>query len=62
MTNTMIIFTESVRLMDEGVLKGTGEFVKMVKADGEEDVQIMIHLGGTANTITVNSWEEIFRD
>ena len=36
MTNAMIIFTESVRLMEEGILKGTGEFVKMVRADGEE--------------------------
>lgn len=27
MTNAMIILNESVRLMEEGVLKGTGEFV-----------------------------------
>lgn len=36
MTNTMIIFTESVRLMEEGTLKGTGEIVTMVTADGTE--------------------------
>ena len=31
MTNAMIILNESVRLMEEGKLKGTGETVKIIK-------------------------------
>ena len=34
MTNAMIILNESVRLMEEGVLKGTGEFVEIENEDG----------------------------
>lgn len=34
MTNTMIIMNESVRLMNEGVLDGTGEFVTVESSDG----------------------------
>lgn len=34
MTNAMIILDESVRLMDEGVLKGTGEYVTVENKDG----------------------------
>ena len=34
MTNAMIILNESVRLMEEGTLKGTGKFVEVENADG----------------------------
>lgn len=34
MTNAAIIFGESVRLMNEGVLSGTGRFVEVENADG----------------------------
>lgn len=34
MTNEMIILNESVRLMEEGVLKGTGQFVEIENEDG----------------------------
>lgn len=34
MTNAMIILMESVRLMDEGKLKGTGEFIEVQNDDG----------------------------
>ena len=34
MTNAMIIFNESVRLMENGILKGTWEFVTVEEADG----------------------------
>ena len=34
MTNAMIILNESVRLMKQGVLKGTGEFVEIKNDDG----------------------------
>ena len=34
MTNAMIILNESVRLMEEGVLKGTGRFVEIENEDG----------------------------
>lgn len=36
MTNAMIILDESVRLMGEGVLAGTGEFITVQNADGTE--------------------------
>ena len=53
MTNAMIIMHESVRLMEEGVLKGTGEFVKVENADGtttELEMPEAIH--------TFNGWKE----
>lgn len=34
MTNAMIILHESVKLMDEGVLQGTGEYITVENADG----------------------------
>ena len=34
MTNAMIIMNESIRLMEEGVLKGSGEFVTVENEDG----------------------------
>lgn len=34
MTNAMIILNESVRLMEEGVIKGTGEFITVENSDG----------------------------
>lgn len=37
MTNAMIILNESVKLLEKGVLKGTGEKIKMViERDGKE--------------------------
>lgn len=36
MTNAMIILNESVRLMEEGVLQGTGEIIKVENTDGAE--------------------------
>ena len=35
MTNAMIIFNESLRLMEEGILKGSGEFVQVENENGE---------------------------
>lgn len=35
MTNNQIIFEESIRLMNEGKLRGTGEFVTVTNTDGE---------------------------
>ena len=34
MTNAMIIMNESIRLMEEGILKGSGEFVTVENEDG----------------------------
>lgn len=34
MTNAMIIMNESIRLMEEGVLNGSGEFVEVENEDG----------------------------
>ena len=53
MTNAMIILHESVKLMNEGVLKGTGEFIEVENADGSKTKLEMpepIH--------TFNGWKE----
>lgn len=53
MTNSMIILSESVRLMEEGKLKSSGKFVKITDADGSEktlEMPIEIH--------TFNGWKE----
>lgn len=53
MTNAMIILTESVRLMKDGVLKGTGEFITVENEDGtktELELPEEIH--------TFNGWKE----
>ena len=53
MTNAMIIMNESIRLMKEGVIKGTGEFIEVENADGTKEKLEMpepIH--------TFNGWKE----
>ena len=53
MTNEMIIFNERVRLMEEGVLKGTGKIAVIENADGttiECEIPEEIH--------TFNGWKE----
>lgn len=53
MTNAMIILNESVRLMEEGVLKGTGKFITIENEDGtttELEMPEEIH--------TFNGWKE----
>ena len=37
MTNELIIMNESIRLMKEGVIKGTGNFIEVEKADGTKE-------------------------
>ncbi len=54
MTNAMIILNESVRLMEEGVLKGTGEFITIENEDGtkrELEMPEPIH--------TFQKWKEL---
>ncbi len=36
MTNAMIILNESVKLMESGVIKGTGQFVEVEDEDGNK--------------------------
>lgn len=53
MTNARIIFNESVRLMEEGTLKGTGEFINVEFDDGTTatvEMPVEIH--------TFNGWKE----
>lgn len=41
MTNEMIIFNESIRLMKEGMLEGTGEFLTFKYDDGHtEEIEV----------------------
>lgn len=53
MTNAMIIFNESVRLMQAGVLKGTEEFVDIETADGVMRVEIPEEIH------TFNGWKSL---
>ena len=53
MTNAMIILNESVKLMEQGLLKGTGEFVTVEDSEGNKTQLEMpegIH--------TFNGWKE----
>lgn len=53
MTNAMIILMESVRLMDEGKLRGTGQFIEVQNDDGttkQLELPEEIH--------TFNGWKE----
>ena len=40
MTNAMIILMESVKLMEEGKLNGTGNFVEVETQDGKKQLEI----------------------
>lgn len=52
MTNAMIIFNESTRLMNEGKLRGTGRFVEVETADGK----MMMEMPEEIHTF--NGWKE----
>lgn len=39
MTNTMIILNESIRLMNDGILSGTGKFIEIENEDGTKTQQ-----------------------
>ena len=53
MTNAQIILNESIRLMEEGILKGTGQFVQIETADGIQEIELPedIH--------TFNGWKQL---
>lgn len=40
MTNQEIIFQESIKLMKNGILKGTGEFVTIQDEQGKRDIEL----------------------
>ena len=40
MTNAMIILMESIKLMEEGKLNGTGNFVEVETQDGKKQLEI----------------------
>ena len=54
MTNAKIIFNESVRLMEDGILKGTGEFVTVENEDGTK-----IQLEMPEPIHTFNGWKQL---
>lgn len=53
MTNATIILNESLRLMEEGVIKGSGQFAEIETADGEKKT---IELPEEIHTF--NGWKE----
>lgn len=52
MTNEQIIFNERVKLMKDGVLKGTGEFIELEFEDGVETIEIPEEIH------TFNGWKQ----
>lgn len=52
MTNEAIIFNEAMRLMEQGIIKGSGEFAEIEFADGKKTVELpeAIH--------TFNGWKQ----
>ena len=53
MTNAAIIFDESIRLMNGGILKGTGRFLDVVNEDGStEKLEIPEEIH------TFNAWKQ----
>ena len=53
MTNEMIILHESIRLMNEGLLNGSGQYGKMIDGDGNENT---IELPEEIHTF--NGWKQ----
>ena len=53
MTNAQIILNESIRLMNDGILKGSGQFVQMETVDGIQEIELpeAIH--------TFNGWKQL---
>lgn len=58
--NIQDIFAE-LKEMGIDVYESNSEYIIAGYADGEQDVQIMLQIGGTARTIKITSWEEIYR-
>ena len=54
MTNAMIIMNESIRLMEEGVIRGCGQFVEVEKEDGTKE---MLELPEEIHTF--NGWKAL---
>lgn len=52
MTNEKIILNESLRLMEDGVLKGTGNFIKAEFPDGIKEIELPEEIH------TFNGWKE----
>lgn len=53
MTNAQIILNESIRLMNDGILKGSGQYAEIETADGTMTIELpeAIH--------TFNGWKEL---
>lgn len=53
MTNAQIIMNESIRLMNDGILKGSGQYAEIETADGTMTIELpeVIH--------TFNGWKEL---
>lgn len=54
MTNEMIIFSQRCRMMDEGILKGTGRFVEIENENGEK-----VQMEEPEAIHTYKKWQEL---
>ena len=53
MTNAMIIMNESLRLMEDGKLNGSGQFAEIETADGKQTVELPEEIH------TFNGWKAL---
>lgn len=53
--------TEELEDMGLEVLEANAEYIVVGYEDGDEDVQIMLALGGTSSTIIIAAVEEVYR-
>lgn len=52
MTNATIILNESIRLMNDGILKGSGEYAEIETADGKMTIELPEEIH------TFNGWKQ----
>ena len=53
--------TEELTEMGFDVLEANAECIDVAFEEDGDDVHVVIYLGGTQNTITINGFEEVYR-
>ena len=53
--------TEELTEMGFDVVDANAEYIDVAFEEDGDDVHVVIYLGGTQNTITINGYEEVYR-
>ena len=53
--------TEELTEMGFDVVDANAEYIDVAFEEDGDDVHVVIYLGGTQNTITINGFEEVYR-